>query len=68
MKIVDLIVTPVAMADPPLTTVQQPIRQMGHDAMVMLIAVLNGEELRQTHVTLETTLVVRRSTAPPWTP
>ena len=54
-----------AMASPPLTTVQQPIRQMGHDALAMLIAVIDGEELRDTHVTLDTTLVVRRSTAPP---
>jgi LacI family transcriptional regulator len=54
-----------AMAYPALTTVQQPIRQMGHDAMVMLVAAINGEELSHTHVTLDTTLVVRRSTAPP---
>ena len=54
-----------AMASPALTTVQQPIRQMGHDAMVLLIGVINGEERCDTHVTLDTTLVVRRSTAPP---
>jgi LacI family transcriptional regulator len=54
-----------AMAQPPLTTVQQPIRQMGHDAMVMLVALLHGEQLDQTQVTLDTTLVLRRSTAPP---
>jgi LacI family transcriptional regulator len=54
-----------AMASPPLTTVEQPIRQMGHDALAMLIAVIDGKELRDTHVTLGTTLVVRRSTARP---
>ena len=27
-----------ALAQPPLTTVQQPMRQMGHDAIAMLVA------------------------------
>lgn len=54
-----------ATAQPPLTTVQQLIRQMGHDAVVTLVAVLAGREPGPTHVTLGTTLVVRRSTAPP---
>ncbi len=54
-----------ALAHPPLTTVQQPIRQMGHDSIAMLIALIAGEELGETHVTLDTTLVVRRSTAAP---
>ncbi|MCD4535169.1 LacI family transcriptional regulator [Nocardioides sp. cx-169] len=54
-----------ALSRPPLTTVQQPIRQMGHDAVEMLVALIAGEELAHTHVTLETTLVRRRSTAAP---
>jgi LacI family transcriptional regulator len=54
-----------AMAHPPLTTVQQPIRQMGHDAITMLVSLIAGEEIADTHVTLETTLVRRRSTAAP---
>jgi LacI family transcriptional regulator len=54
-----------AMACPALTTVQQPIRQMGHDAMGMLLAVIDGEEPGPTHVTLDTALVVRRSTGRP---
>ena len=54
-----------ATASPALTTVRQPIRQMGHDAVEMLIAVLGGREPGPRHVTLGTTLVVRRSTAPP---
>ncbi len=54
-----------ALASPPLTTVQQPIRQMGHDAIAMLVRMIAGEELAETHVTLETTLVRRRSTAAP---
>jgi LacI family transcriptional regulator len=54
-----------ALAHPPLTTVQQPMRQLGHDAIAMLVALIAGEELAETHVTLETTLVQRRTTAAP---
>ncbi|MEP9365179.1 LacI family DNA-binding transcriptional regulator [Nocardioides sp. CN2-186] len=54
-----------AMAHPPLTTVQQPIRQMGHDAIAMLVTLIAGEALEDTHVMLETTLVRRHSTAGP---
>ncbi|WP_395656685.1 LacI family DNA-binding transcriptional regulator [Nocardioides sp.] len=48
-----------ALAVPPLTTVQQPMRQMGHDAIAMLVALIAGDGLEDTHVTLETTLVPR---------
>jgi LacI family transcriptional regulator len=54
-----------AVAVPPLTTVAQPIRQMGHDAIEMLLALLAGQTLSQNRETLETTLVVRGSTAGP---
>jgi len=54
-----------ALADVPLTTVEQPIRRMGHDAIVMLTELIAGGTLGQSHVTVETGLVVRRSTAPP---
>jgi LacI family transcriptional regulator len=53
-----------ALADPPLTTVQQPMRAMGHDAVVMLTSLIAGDPVADTHVTLDTSLVVRRSTAP----
>ena len=33
------------------------MRQIGHDAIAMLVALIAGEELDETHVTLETTLV-----------
>jgi LacI family transcriptional regulator len=52
-----------ALAVPPLTTVAQPIRRMGHDAIVMLLRLLAGETLSETRETLETTLVRRGSTA-----
>ena len=54
-----------ALADPPLTTVEQPIRRMGHDAIEMLTQLIRGRLLEEPHVTLETRLEVRRSTAPP---
>jgi LacI family transcriptional regulator len=54
-----------ALAHPPLTTVQQPMRQLGHDAIAMLVALIAGEELADLHVILETTLVRRRTTASP---
>jgi LacI family transcriptional regulator len=54
-----------ALADTPLTTVEQPIRQMGRDAIEMLAALIRGEVLEESHVTVDTKLVVRRSTAAP---
>jgi LacI family transcriptional regulator len=54
-----------ALGHPPLTTVQQPIRQMGHDAITMLVAMVQGKDVEETNVMLETTLVRRRSTAAP---
>ncbi|MFF1611022.1 LacI family DNA-binding transcriptional regulator [Amycolatopsis sp. NPDC058278] len=51
-----------ALCSPPLTTVDQPIREMGHRAIRMLIALINGDEVERTHVTLATGLVVRHST------
>jgi LacI family transcriptional regulator len=54
-----------ALANPPLTTVEQPIRRMGHDAVAMLTTLIAGKEIADTHVTLETRLVVRRSTQAP---
>jgi LacI family transcriptional regulator len=54
-----------ALAQPPLTTVEQPIRRMGHDAIELLVRLIAGEEGADAHVTLGTTLVVRQSTAAP---
>ncbi|MFG1647078.1 LacI family DNA-binding transcriptional regulator [Amycolatopsis sp. NPDC049252] len=51
-----------ALCSPPLTTVDQPIREMGHRAISMLIALINGDEVERTHLTLDTGLVVRSST------
>lgn len=54
-----------ALSQPPLTTVQQPMRQLGYDAIAMLVALIAGERLDDTHLTLATTLVVRGSTSVP---
>lgn len=49
---------------PPLTTIHQPIFEMGALAAELLFRQVNGEELTQlTHI--ESTLVIRQSTAAP---
>ncbi|MEV4800499.1 LacI family DNA-binding transcriptional regulator [Nonomuraea sp. NPDC049421] len=53
------------MSDPPLTTVEQPIQQMGLIAVEMLLDLLAGRDPAQRHVRLPTRLVPRSSCAPP---
>jgi LacI family xylobiose transport system transcriptional regulator len=50
---------------PPLTTVRQPVNEMGATAARLLLALTAGETISQSHVELATTLVVRGSTAAP---
>lgn len=50
-------------AQPPLTTIHQPLREMGATAATMLISLAEGESLQQKRVELVTELVVRQSTA-----
>jgi LacI family repressor for deo operon, udp, cdd, tsx, nupC, and nupG len=52
-------------ADPPLTTVGQPLREMGEYAVGVLLGILHGDENLPECVRLLHTLVVRSSTAPP---
>ncbi|MFI7632054.1 LacI family DNA-binding transcriptional regulator [Microbispora rosea] len=52
-------------AGPPITTVRQPLVQMGAAAARMVLALAQGERLEQHRVELATALVVRESTAPP---
>jgi LacI family xylobiose transport system transcriptional regulator len=52
-------------AGPPMTTVRQPLVQMGAAAAQMVVALANGEVLEPHRVELSTELVVRQSTAPP---
>ncbi len=54
-----------AAAHPPLTTVRQPLEQMGRSAVNALLAVLAGIEAVAPVITFPTELVVRGSTAAP---
>lgn len=51
-------------ASPPLTTVHQPLRELGALAMRRLLQLAAGEEVESHHIELATHLVVRKSTAP----
>ena len=55
-----------ALATPPLTTVHQPLKAMGKAAANMLLKMISGEQLEDTRVELPTSLVVRKSCAPPY--
>lgn len=48
-----------------LTTVRQPLQEMGRMAVTLLVRLLDRHELDALHVELATELVVRTSTAPP---
>jgi beta-xylosidase len=55
-------------ASPPLTTVRQPLAEMGSAAAQMLGDLIEGRPLRTNRVELSTELYVRESTAPPKRP
>lgn len=48
-----------------LTTVAQPLQDIGAQALKMLLELLDGRRPEQMHVRMPTTLLVRESTAPP---
>jgi LacI family transcriptional regulator len=50
---------------PKLTTVRQPLAEMGRTGVSLLMRLLDGERFETLHVELATRLVVRESTAPP---
>jgi DNA-binding LacI/PurR family transcriptional regulator len=50
--------------DPPLTTVRQPKRPMGRQAMEILIKLLSNAQA-ETNIKVQGELIVRESTAPP---
>ncbi|MEP6638910.1 MAG: LacI family DNA-binding transcriptional regulator [Chloroflexota bacterium] len=51
--------------DPPLTTVHQPIRRKGEEAVRLLLTVIQGRDLAlPEHRLLDTRLIVRGSTGP----
>jgi LacI family transcriptional regulator len=52
------------MASPPLTTIRQPLREMGSAALRTALRLAAGEKIESHHVELATELIVRGSTAP----
>ncbi|MGW3892219.1 LacI family DNA-binding transcriptional regulator [Micromonospora chokoriensis] len=48
-------------SDPPLTTVFQPVEEMGRQMARLLVARIRGEELPTSHILLDTQLVYRAS-------
>lgn len=52
-------------AHPRLTTVHQPLRELGRMAVSLLVRLLDQHQFEPLHVELATRLVVRSSTAPP---
>jgi LacI family transcriptional regulator len=54
-----------ALVTPALTTVRQPLGEMGRLATGLLARLLNRQSVEALHIELETKLVVRSSTAPP---
>jgi LacI family transcriptional regulator len=53
------------LCEPPLTTIEQSIQQMGREAVRMLIGLIEDPSSRPEHVILPTRLVVRASCGPP---
>ena len=58
-------ITSAAQFFPPLTTIRQPIHQIGRSAVNTLLAMIAGIDPASPQVTLPTELIVRASTAPP---
>ncbi|MGM7670956.1 LacI family DNA-binding transcriptional regulator [Microbacterium sp. A93] len=54
-----------SISSPPLTTVTQPLQQMGADALRILISLLAGDAVEEQHLRLPATLTVRESVAAP---
>lgn len=54
-----------ALGVPPLTTVEQPIQEMGAEAVRLLLELIDDPARTPTHVLLPTRLVVRSSCRPP---
>ena len=52
-------------ASPPLTTMRQPIYEIGQRICQMLIRLINGEHLAERHVLLQPELIVRQSSGQP---
>ena len=51
--------------NPPLTTTAQPVLDLGRQGTEMLIALVQGEPIKERHVILPTRFIERKSTASP---
>jgi LacI family transcriptional regulator len=58
-------IPPAAHSHPPLTTVEQPVYDIGVTICRMLCQMIKGMDPVERHVVIEPRLVVRRSTGPP---
>lgn len=54
-----------SVTGPPLTTVRQPLEELGRIAASLLMRLLQGRTLEASRIELSTRLIVRESTAPP---
>ena len=54
-----------AQMSPPLTTIRQPLVEIGKMAATMLLRLIAGQSFESNHVELSTSLVLRASCAPP---
>lgn len=57
-------IPPAAHAHPPLTTIHQPIYDIGRKACEMLVEIIHGQEPEPKHVLLTPRLIVRASSGP----
>jgi LacI family transcriptional regulator len=53
-----------SIVDPPLTTVRQPLAELGRMGASLLTRIIDGQRVEALHVELATKLIVRGSTAP----
>lgn len=55
----------VRTEDPPLTTIRQPIQDIGHQLVDMLISIIRGKTLEQDQILIEPQLIIRESSGLP---
>nr|MDT0659167.1 substrate-binding domain-containing protein [Micromonospora sp. DSM 115978] len=58
-------ISPTRWCGPAMTTVRQPLTEMGAAAAALVLSMAAARPLTQTRIELATTLIVRDSTAPP---